>query len=475
MTSKEQTVTVVGGGLAGCEAAWQLAVRGVPVRLLEAKPLEKSPAHKMDLLAELVCSNSLKSLDPGSPAGLLKAELHALGSFFLDCAYQCRVPAGMALAVDRKALAELATQRIQGHPNIQLERQVVRKLPEGPAIVATGPLTAGGLADALSEATGRPLYFYDAIAPIVDAGSIDWENAFMASRWDACADEQPPAPDPVEYGLAPSDITRGDYVNCPLDEAQYKTLVTELLEADKVPAHEFEEPRYFEGCLPVEVMAGRGMDVLRHGPMRPTGLRQPETGLRPHSVVQLRAENLHRTAYNLVGFQTRLTYPEQDRVFRLIPALRKAVFLRYGSIHRNTYLRAPDCLGPRLELKAHPGVRVAGLLCGVEGYAESAAMGLLTAVMLAADLGEFDLKPPPPETALGSLYHYLQRPRAEGEEFVPTNMNLSLMPPLSLPTGKRKPGKKQRRLLISQRGLAALREWKAAHPGAWPETGSLED
>jgi methylenetetrahydrofolate--tRNA-(uracil-5-)-methyltransferase len=341
-------VTVIGGGLAGCEAAWQLARAGVACALVESKPVLLSPAHTTPLLAEIVCSNSLRSDDPSAPAGLLKAELRRAGSLILACADRTRVPAGDALAVDRHAFSREVTARIAGERAIRLERRAIDGLPEGPVIIATGPLTGGALARELSALVGENLYFYDAIAPIVDAETIDWSQTFRASRRD-------------EAGV------EGDYVNCPLDREQYYAFVEAVRGGRKVLPHAFEQPRYFEGCLPIEVMADRGADVLAFGPMRPVGLVDPRTGRRPFAVVQLRAENRYGTCFNLVGFQTRLAYPEQKRIFQLIPALARAEFLRFGSIHRNSFVDAPRCLGPELEVRARSNVRLGGLLTGVEG------------------------------------------------------------------------------------------------------------
>ena len=355
-------VHVIGGGLAGCEAAWQLAERGLRVSLVEMKPAALSPAHRTPLLCELVCSNSLRSDDVEAPAGLLKAELRRAGSLVIAAADLHRVPAGDALAVERVGFGREVTARLAMHQNVRIERRVVDELPAGPVIMATGPLTGGRLARQVRDLLGGDrLYFYDAIAPIVDAESIDWDHAFKASRW------------------GHDDSEAGDYVNCPLDEDQYRALVRELRAGRKVTPHAFEEPKYFEGCLPVEVMADRGDDVLAFGPMRPVGLIDPRTGKRPFAVVQLRLENKYGTAYNLVGFQTRLAYPEQKRIFALIPALARAEFLRFGSIHRNSYIDSPKLLDGTLALRSRPEVRFAGQITGVEGYIESCAMGLIAA------------------------------------------------------------------------------------------------
>jgi methylenetetrahydrofolate--tRNA-(uracil-5-)-methyltransferase len=450
---------VVGGGLAGCEAAWQLAERGVDVTLRESKPEVMSAAHSTPLLAEIVCSNSLRSDAVESPAGLLKAELRRAGSLILACADATRVPAGEALAVDRFAFARLVTSRIASHPRIRLERRVVDQLPDGDAIVATGPLTGGRLARQLGELCGRPLYFYDAIAPIVDAETIDRAIAFRASRWgrdtkvstDAGADADGHAD---ADSAAPADAESGDYLNCPLDRDEYAAFVAAVRAGRKVAPHSFEEARYFEGCLPIEVMADRGLDVLAFGPMRPVGLTDPRTGKRPHAVVQLRPETRHLSAYNLVGFQTRLAYPEQQRVFRMIPGLGAAEFLRMGSIHRNSYVDSPRLLGAELELRGRPTIRLAGQITGVEGYIESTAMGLLAGRFAAARAKGTVAAPPPPESAMGALYVHVTRPRAAREPFEPMNINFGLLPPLAGRAPKR-----DRRRLYAQRAVAAFGAW----------------
>jgi methylenetetrahydrofolate--tRNA-(uracil-5-)-methyltransferase len=432
----DTAVTVIGGGLAGCEAAWQLAEAGLPVLLRESKPEVMSAAHSTPLLAEIVCSNSLRSDSPETPAGLLKAELRKAGSIILACADATRVPAGEALAVDRFAFARLVTARLAQHPRVRLLRGVVDELPEGPVIVATGPLTGGRLARELGSLCGKPLYFYDAIAPIVDAETIDLAVAFRASR----------------YGEG--EASEGDYLNCPLDRAEYEAFVGAVQAGRKVAPHAFEEARYFEGCLPIEVMAERGLDVLAFGPMKPVGLSDPRTGRRPHAVVQLRAENRHRTAYNLVGFQTRLAYPEQLRIFRMIPGLGQAELLRYGSIHRNSYVDSPRLLGPALEVRARPAVQLAGQITGVEGYIESTAMGLLAARFTAGRLSGRPVSPPPPESAMGALYQHVTRARRADEPFAPMNINFGLLPPLPGRANKR-----DKRRLIAARAVKAFESW----------------
>ncbi len=466
MTS--QRVTVVGGGMAGSEAAWQLAEAGLEVSLVEMKPCAMSPAHQTPLLGELVCSNSLRSDDPVAPAGLLKHELRRCNSLVIACADRHRVPAGQALAVERFGFARAITQRLALHPRIRIERRRLDDLPDGPVIVATGPLTEGRLGEVIrAELGGDRMYFYDAIAPIVAADSIDWDHAFRASRWGRDASELPGEPVPSgredadPYGAdkkhraAGGDTGVGDYVNCPLDKAQYEAFVAEVVGGRKVLPHAFEEPRYFESCMPIEVMAERGPQTLRFGPMRPIGLRDPRTGHRPWAVVQLRPENKYLTAYNLVGFQTRLAYPEQQRIFQMIPALAHAEFLRFGSIHRNTYIDAPAKLGTRFELRTRPQIRFAGLLTGVEGYIESCAMGLVVAWLLAGELAGRTLDPPPPTTMLGALYAHVTTPRDGKYKYGPTNVNYGLLPPLA---GVRKDNKKPR---MSERARADLETWLA--------------
>jgi methylenetetrahydrofolate--tRNA-(uracil-5-)-methyltransferase len=426
-------VTVVGGGLAGCEAAWQLARRGLRVSLVEQKPGRMSPAHTTPLLAELVCSNSLRSDDPCTPAGLLKAELRRAGSLILACADAARVPAGDALAVDRQLFSRGVTVALALEPNVRLERRPLDVLPDGPVILAGGPLVGGGVQRELRKLAGDRFYFYDAIAPIVDAESIDWSRAFKASRYQT---------------------GEGDYVNCPLSRDEYRAFVEAVRAGQKVLPHAFEEPKYFEGCLPIEVMAERGDDVLAFGPMKPVGLDTDA-----YAVVQLRAENRWASSYNLVGFQTRLTYPEQKRIFGMIPALANAEWLRFGSIHRNSYVEAWRLLGPELEVKARPSVRLAGQVTGVEGYIESTAMGLLCALMLHGRLSGRPVAPPPPTTAFGALYQHLMRPRQPGEPFSPTNINFGLLPPLST-TARVK--KRDRRALHARRAEADLGPWLAA-------------
>ncbi len=434
---------MVGGGLAGCEAAWALAERGVAVRLYEMRPVRQTPAHRTDLLAELVCSNSFKSVEPTNAHGLLKAEMRRLGSIVLQAADAARVPGGAALAVDRALFSRALHERLCGHPLVTLVREEVTELPT-PAVVATGPLTSDGLSVALARRLGsEALAFYDAIAPIVADESLDRDRLFLASR----------------YGKGEGD----DYLNAPLDVVQYRAFVAALAAADQYePPHEFDRIPYFEGCLPVEEMARRGPDTLRFGPLKPVGLPDPRTGRQAHAVVQLRREDRAGQMWNLVGFQTRLRTAEQRRVFRTIPGLAGAEFLRYGSVHRNSYLNAPATLSAHLALKDDPALLVAGQLTGVEGYTESAATGLLAGINLARLLqGDAPLVPPP-TTMLGALYRYLRE--AEPARFQPMNANFGLLEPLTPPVRDRET--KHRRL--AERALADIERFAARLAAAVP-------
>ena len=440
--------------MAGSEAAWQLAEAGLRVALVEMKPCAMSPAHQSPLLGELVCSNSLRSDDPVAPAGLLKHELRRAGSLVIACADEHRVPAGQALAVERFGFARAITQRLALHPRIRIERRRMDDLPDHPVIVATGPLTEGALGAVIKqELGGDRMYFYDAIAPIVAAESIDWDRAFRGSRWGRDADAA--GRDTDGERAAGGDTGVGDYVNCPMNREEYDAFVAAVNAGRKVLPHDFEEPRYFESCMPIEVMAERGPETLRFGPMRPIGLRDPRTGHRPWAVVQLRPENRYQTAYNLVGFQTRLAYPEQQRIFQMIPGLQRAEFLRFGSIHRNTYIDAPSRLGSKLELRDRPNVRFAGLLTGVEGYIESCAMGMMVAWLLASELTGRAASPPPPTTMMGGLYNHVTQPREANYKYGPTNVNYGLLPPLP---GTRKDNRKQR---MAERANADFDAWLA--------------
>lgn len=410
----EHRVTVIGGGLAGSEAAWQLARAGVGVELVEMRPEVRSPAHDGGDLAELVCSNSLRSDNPSNAVGLLHEELRRLGSLILEGADATRVPAGDALAVDRERFASHVTSQLEGHPLVRVIRSEARALPEGPglALVATGPLTSERLAAELGRVAGAGLHFYDAIAPIVAAESIDRSIAYARSR----------------YGKGGGD----DYLNLPFDEAQYRAFVGALLAGEKVKPHAFEEPRYFDGCLPIEVMAERGPETLAYGPMKPMGLEDPRTGRRPFAVVQLRREDAGATAWNLVGFQTRLTWPEQLRIFRqFIPGLANAEFQRLGQVHRNTFVDAPRVLAADLSLRERPHLFLAGQITGVEGYVESAACGLLAARAILDRLGGRPFRPPPSATAIGALHRHLTGAAHPLDyPYQPTNVVYSLFPPL---------------------------------------------
>jgi methylenetetrahydrofolate--tRNA-(uracil-5-)-methyltransferase len=430
---EQEMITIIGGGLAGCEAAWQAAKQGTPVRLLEMKPLRFSPAHHSPFLAELVCSNSFRSQDLESAVGLLKEEMRLLGSLVMESAQIHQVPAGKALAVDRQGFAQTITDRLKSHSLIETITEEVLSVPEtGPLVMATGPLTGEALAEDLMRLIGSAyLHFYDAIAPIVYLESIDFNKAYRGSRYGHGGD---------------------DYINCPLDEKEYALFLDRMLTAEQVPLHAFEEVRYFEGCLPVEVMAQRGRDTLRFGPMKPVGLIDPRTGRIPYAVVQLRQDNQEGTLYNMVGFQTKLKWPEQERIFRLIPGLERAEFARLGSIHRNTFVNGPEVLQPTLQLKKAPHIILAGQISGVEGYVESSAMGILAGINAVRLLRQNPLLTPPATTALGALTaHVSHSPK---KYFQPMNVNFGLFPPLE--------GKVPRRLrgqAYAERALADLKTW----------------
>jgi len=431
-------VTVVGGGLAGCEAAWQLASRGHEVTLVEMRPARRTPAHQTDRLAELVCTNSFKSEERTNAHGLLKAEMRALGSLVLHAAQGARVPAGAALAVDRDLFSARMTELVSAHPRIRIERREMTGLPDGPAIIATGPLTSDALSAAIRELLGHEgLAFYDAIAPIIAGDSIDLAIAYPAARH------------------AKGD---GDYLNCPLDREQYRAFLEALRAADVYPGHDWENIPYFEGCLPIEVMAARGDDTLRFGPMRPVGLPDPRTGRTPYAVVQLRREDRAGQMWNMVGFQTRLRTGEQRRVFRMIPGLEHAEFLRYGSIHRNTYLQFPARLTPWGAPPDRPDLLFAGQLTGVEGYTESAASGILAGINLDRIVRGEAPTLPPPTTMLGALYRYLREARPA--EFQPMNSNFGLLEPLPGPAPR---DRQRRRELLAERALRDLHAWMREH------------
>lgn len=427
---------IIGGGLAGCEAAWQAARSGISIVLYEMRPDRMTEAHRTANLAELVCSNSLRSRELGTGPGLLKEELRRAGSLIMEAAAATEVPAGSALAVDRELFSDHIALRLASLPNLRIVREEITHLPlDVPAIIASGPLTSTPLANEIGRLIGEDhLYFYDAIAPIIDAESIDFSVAFAASRYGKGSD---------------------DYINCPMTREEYDRFYDALIEADTVTAREFEKAHFFEGCMPVEVMAQRGRETLCFGPLKPVGLTDPRSGKRPYAVVQLRAENRDRTAYNMVGFQTRLRWPEQKRIFTLIPGLEKAEFLRFGSIHRNTFINAPSHLNMDLSLKTNPLLLFAGQITGVEGYIESTAMGLLAGIHAARRLHGLPFLPPPPESAHGALVRHITE--SDPKHFQPSNINFGLIPTNStLPKMK---DKKARRTLIAEAALAAWQHW----------------
>lgn len=427
-------VVVIGGGLAGSEAAWQAATRGARVTLYEMRPKEATPAHKTGFLAELVCSNSLGSADILNAPGILKEEMRRLNSLVIRIADQVRVPAGSALAVDRDQFAQGITRELESHPNVRILREEVTEIPRDcVCIVATGPLTSDALAQSIRDLTHtQHLYFFDAISPIIDAESINMDVVFRASRYDK--------------GTA-------DYLNCPMDQATYNAFYDAMMGAEKVKPKDFEKIPYFESCIPIEVMAERGRQTMLFGPLKPVGLEDPRTGKRPHAVVQLRPENVHGTCYNMVGFQTKLTYPEQKRVFQMIPGLEKAEFLRYGSLHRNTFVNSPQLLRDTLQVKVRGTAFFAGQLVGVEGYTESAAMGGLAGINAARGLAGLPLVTPPPTSAHGSLVQYITT--TDPRHFQPINTNYGLFPPLASPVRD----KELKRRQIGQRALEDLEAW----------------
>jgi methylenetetrahydrofolate--tRNA-(uracil-5-)-methyltransferase len=432
----QQSVNVIGAGLAGSEAAWQVARRGIAVRLYEMRPIRMTEAHQTGGFAELVCSNSLRNDSWETAVGVLKEEMRRLGSLIIAAAAQARVPAGAALAVDREGFSERITAALEGHPAVTIIREEVTSIPDGVTIIATGPLTAPAFGDALNELIGpRNLYFYDAIAPIVTAESINMDRAFRASRYDKGGD---------------------DYINCPLNEAEYNAFIDAVISAEKVAAHPFEKPIYFEGCMPIEEMARRGRQTLAFGPMRPVGLIDPRTGEQAYAVVQLRQDDREGRLFNMVGFQTKMTYPEQRRVLRMIPGLEQAEFVRLGSLHRNTFIDSPRLLRPTLQLHRREDLFLAGQMIGVEGYVESAAAGLLAGINAARYLASAPGLIPPTVTALGSLVAYITD--ATRQDFQPMNANYGLMPPL--------PGrvhKRDKKTAMGNRALAAIDEWIGRH------------
>ena len=427
-------VAVIGGGLAGSECAYQLAKQGIKVTIFEMKPKKFSPAHKNPDLAELVCSNSFRSEDIYSCVGLLKREMRDLDSLIVKMADKTKIPAGKALAVDREKFAHEVTSFLEGMSNVEIIRKEIISLSDPDltnfsfVVIAAGPLITSDFVKNLKQFIGKDLYFYDAIAPIVSADSINWDKVFWGARYE---------PDSK------------DYLNCPMTEEEYHRFREALLKAQKVPYRDFEDPKHFEGCLPIEVLAERGEMTLAFGPLKPVGLIDPKTGKRPFAVVQLRPENLEKTMFNLVGFQTKLTYKEQERVFRLIPGLENARFERYGSMHRNTYVNAPKVLTPFLELKKKKNVFMAGQITGVEGYVESAACGLWLGIYLSGIIREKDVSLPPEETALGALLKHLRTPK---KDFQPMNANFGLMPPVKAP-------KKDRKKLYVKRAREVFKIW----------------
>ena len=435
-------IHIVGGGLAGSECAWQLARQGIAVVLHEMRPEQPTPAHKTGDFAELVCSNSFRSDDPNHAAGLLKREMEVFSSLVIRSARQAAVPAGGALAVDRERYAGTVTAALKAQPLIEIRRREVTELPEGDVVLATGPLTSQAMSEVLGALLGEEyLYFYDAIAPIVDAESLDMDVLFAASR----------------YGKGSGD----DYLNAPMDKEQYLAFHQAVVDADVVPLHGFEKDLFFEGCLPIEEMARRGVDTLRFGPMKPVGLTKPD-GSKAYAIVQLRQENMARSHYNLVGFQSRMTWGEQRRVLRMIPGLEKARFERLGQVHRNTFINAPTHLDKLYRLKSLPRVRTAGQITGVEGYLESAATGLAIALYLALERrGVSEPQPLPATTALGALARHLTE--SAPKKFQPANINYGLFQPLDGPRIRGRKGRQERRRLLAERALTEIERWKARH------------
>ncbi len=427
-------VVIVGGGLAGSEAAWQAANRGAKVTLYEMRPKEMTKAHRTGGLAELVCSNSLGAVDTHNAPGILKEEMRRLGSLVIASAEAARVPAGSALAVDRDRFSQAVTRALEGHANIRILHEEITEIPQDcVCIIATGPLTSDKLSASIRAVTqSQHLYFFDAISPIIDADSINMDIVFRASRYDKGGD---------------------DYLNCPMTEEQYNGFYDALMTAERVQPKDFEKVPYFEACIPIEVMAERGRQTMQFGPLKPVGLEDPRSGRRPYAVVQLRTENVHRTCYNMVGFQTKLTYPEQKRVFRMIPGLERAEFLRYGSLHRNTFINSPQLLLKTLQFKARPSLFFAGQLVGVEGYTESAAMGGLAGINAARMLNELPLLSPPPTTAHGCLLSHVAQ--SDPRHFQPMNTNFGLFPPLPHPPRD----KDSKRRLLAERALEDFASW----------------
>jgi methylenetetrahydrofolate--tRNA-(uracil-5-)-methyltransferase len=452
-------VRIIGGGLAGSEAAWQAASQGVDVVLYEMRPVTATAVHKTDALAELVCSNSFRGDKLDNAVGLLKEEMRRLGSLIMRAADAARVPAGAALAVDRAAFSQRVTEEITRHPLITVVREEVRAIPppgDGPIIIATGPLTSDALSEDIRAFVGRDhLSFYDAISPIVLAETIDMTKVFRASRWDRSLRGREPSDAERQGGATACGVSEGegDYLNCPLTKEEYDAFYAALIAAESAAVHDFDSVKFFEGCLPIEVMAHRGRDTLRFGPMKPVGLVDPRTGRTPYAVVQLRQDTLAGDHYSLVGFQTQLKWGEQKRVLRMIPGLEQAEFVRYGMVHRNTYINAPTVLRPTWQTRARPDLFFAGQVSGVEGYVESAASGLIAGLNAAALAQGREVRVPPRETAIGALAHYVSH--ASPAHYEPTNITHGIIAPLERPPKDRA----ARRVLIAERALAALDQW----------------
>jgi methylenetetrahydrofolate--tRNA-(uracil-5-)-methyltransferase len=467
------SITIVGGGLAGSEAGWQAASRGVPVKLFEMRPSRPTAVHKTDRLAELVCSNSFRGDKLDNAVGLLKEEMRRLGSLVMRVADECRVPAGAALAVDRERFAQGVTDALRQHPLVTIVRDEVTAIPSSterePVILATGPLTSDALAGDLRRLVGQEyLYFYDAISPIVLAESIDREKVFRQSRWDrdtaslkACT-----TPDSRSAGLQAGhdagpacgvDDGQGDYLNCPMTREEYGRFYDAVVHAESATVHDFDKEKFFEGCLPIEVMAHRGVDTLRFGPMKPVGLRDPRTGRTPYAVVQLRQDNIAGDHFSLVGFQTQLKWGEQERVLRLIPGLEHAEFVRFGMVHRNTYVNSPAVLTDTWRVRSRPSLLLAGQMSGVEGYVESAASGLMAGLTAAAMVKGEPVVPAPPTTAIGALAYYVSH--ANPAHYEPSNITFGIMRPLSPEPALPKRSAVGRKLATSERALADLQTW----------------
>jgi methylenetetrahydrofolate--tRNA-(uracil-5-)-methyltransferase len=451
-------IRVVGGGLAGSEAAWQAASRGVPVTLYEMRPVRQTAVHKTDRLAELVCSNSFRGDKLDNAVGLLKEEMRRLGSLIMRAAEASRVPAGAALAVDRERFAGFVSAELSAHPLITVTREEVTAIPEstdrGPVIIATGPLTSDALSAQIAALVGADhLYFYDAISPIVLAETIDRTKVFRQSRWNRSLTERRSLPVDAQSGSCAVDDGQGDYLNCPLTREEYDQFYDALVQAESATIHDFDQERFFEGCLPIEVMAHRGRDTLRFGPMKPVGLVDPRTSRPPYAAVQLRQDNLAGDHYSLVGFQTQLKWGEQSRVLRMIPGLEQAEFVRFGMVHRNTYVNGPDVLTETWQVRKRPTLFFAGQMSGVEGYVESAASGLAAGLTAAAMVNGQSLSVPPRTTALGALAYYVSH--ADPRHYEPSNITFGIMPPLDRPPR----GRQERKLALSKRALDDLANW----------------